>query len=135
MFSSILGNNRPNTTKFASKMPKLPLKRIMKKLKIKPQNYTYLFVSCFFISHIDFFTHILQVNTLNLFHIQIHLAWVGIVQIILGNQEREKKHLKEGKNFLGSWLKKFTFQTFARKDKCKTKHKFVLDNPNLLLEF
>ena len=44
-----------------------------------------------------FFTHILQLNTIKKkTHIQIHLAWVGIVEKISGNQERKKKHLKEG---------------------------------------
>ena len=86
MFPSILGSNRP-TTKYASKRPKLPLKRRLKSLQIRPQNYTYLFL---YFQYTFFFTHILQVNTMNLFHIQIHLAWVGIVQIILGNQERNK---------------------------------------------
>ena len=53
MFPSILGSNRP-TTKYASKRPKLPLKRRLKSLQIRPQNYTYLFL---YFKYTFFHTH------------------------------------------------------------------------------
>ena len=62
----------------------------------------------------------------NKFILTYNLAWVGIVERFSGNPERKEKAFERRKIF--------RFQTFDRKDECKTKHKFVLDTPNLLFK-
>ena len=95
---------------------------ILKNIHIKPQKL-YIFVCLMFLIFLYFF-HTHFTTKCNKLIFKYKFTWVGIVERISENQKEEKN----GRRNI------FRFQTFARKDRCKTKHNFFLDNPNLLFE-